>query len=132
MALLSDWERARVRELSRKVIYRLSRIKAAGTFDEHRYSSIWGEYSHHVQTGPYEGFSELLDDMVENVCEGMAETVPPHEMQLFDRLAEACGDVDGMAGITYLVEQLKDEVAARASDRDLDRYADDYRWYENL
>lgn len=132
VTLLRDWETARLDALTQKAIRRLSRLKAAGLFAEHRFTSVWGEYSHSVQTGDYEGFSNLLDDMAEDACEAVAETVPRHEMQLFDRLAEACGDVDGMPGITYLVGRLKEEVSSRASQRNLERYADDYRWFENL
>lgn len=132
VALLGEWETARLRQLAQKVIHRLSRIRAAGLFAEYSFSSVWGEYSHSVQTGDYDGFSSILDDMAEDACAAVAETVPPYEMQLFDRLAEACGEVEGMSGHTYLFERLKDEVSSRASQRNLDRYADDYRWFENL
>lgn len=132
LALLGDWERTLLHELARKVIHRLSRTKASGLFAEYRYDSVWGEYSHHVQNGDFEGFSDMLDDMAEDVCQAVAEAVPPHEMRLFDHLAEACGDTAGMAGITYLIERLKGAVAAEAAQRNLDRYAEDYRWYENL
>lgn len=132
VALLGEWERARLRELVRKVIRRLSRFSAAGLFAEYRYESLWGEYAHDVQNGPHEGFSSMLDDMAEEACEVVAETLPPHEMRLFDRLAEACGDTEGMAGVTYLIERLREEVSSAAAARNLDRYADDYRWYENL
>ena len=132
MALLGGWEIAKLDQLAEKVIRRLSRLKAAGLFAERSYASIWGEYSHYVQNGEYEGLSVLLDDMAKDACEAEAETVPRHEMQLFDRLAEVCGDVDGMSGMTYLVGRMKDEVSSRASQRNLERYADDYRWFENL
>jgi hypothetical protein len=130
VSILGGWATATLDALAQKVIRRLSRIKAAGLFEEYRYTSVWGEYSHNVQTGDHEGFSDMLDDMVENACEAVVETVPRHEIQLFDRLAEACGEVDGMSGITYLVERLKDEVSSRASRRNLTRYADDIRWFE--
>jgi len=132
VALLGDWERARLRELRRKVIHRLSRMPASGMFSEYRYESLWGEYAHDVQNGDHEDFSLMLHDMAEDACEAVAETVPPHEMRLFDRLAEACGETEGMAGISYLVGRLKEEVSSAAAARNLDRYADDYRWYENL
>ena len=132
VALLGDWERARLRELRRKVIHRLSRMPASGLFSEYRYESLWGEYAHDVQNGEYESLSPMLHDMAEEACEAVAETVPAHEMRLFDRLAEACGETEGMAGVTYLVERLKDEVSSAAAARNLDRYAEDYRWYESL
>jgi len=132
VALLGDWERARLSDLARKVIHRLSRIRAAGLFAEYQYDSIWGEYSHDIQTGPYDDFSTQLEDMVDDACEAVAEHVAPYEMQLFDRLANACGDIDGMLGTTYLVMRLKEEVSSRAANRDLERYSDDYRWFENL
>lgn len=132
VALLGLWESARIRQLAKKVIYRLSRIKPAGLFSERNYDSIWGEYSHYVQNSEYDEVLVLLDDMTSDTCEAVAKTVPSHEMQLFDRLAEACGEVEGMSGITYLIEHLKDEVSSRASARNLERYADDYRWFENL
>lgn len=132
VALLGEWERARLRELARKVIYRLSRLPAAGLWSEYRYDSLWGEFAHDVQNGHNEGFSVLLGDMAEDACEAVAETLPSHEMQLFDRLATACGDTEGMAGVTYLVERLREEVSSAAAARNLDRYAEDYRWYENL
>lgn len=131
IAVLGPWEKGTLDRLARKVVHRLSRITAAGLFAEHQYSSVWGEYSHSLQTGPYEEYSSILDDMVTDTCETIAETVPPHEMHLFDRLAAVCGADEGMSGITYLVERLKDEVSSRASLRNLDRYADDYRWFEN-
>jgi hypothetical protein len=132
LALLGEWEHARLRELRRKVIHRLSRMPASGLFSEYRYESLWGEYAHDVQNGDDEGFSLMLHDMAEDACEAVAETVPTHEMRLFDRLAEACGDIGGRTGITYLVERLKEEVSSAAAMRNLDRYAEDYRWYENL
>ena len=132
VALLGSWESARLRQLAQKVIRRLSRIEPAGLFSEYTFTSIWGEYSYYVQNGEFEGDFILLEDMAGDACEAIAKTVPSHEMQLFDRLAEACGEVEGMSGVTYLVERLKDEVSSHASARNLERYADDYRWFENL
>lgn len=132
LALLGPWEAAKLDQLAKKVVHQLSHRPAMGIFAEYRHSSLWGEYSHHVQMGYFEGVSDHLDDMAADVCETVAETVPCHEMQLFDRLAEACGEEDGMSGIIYLIEGLKDEVSSRAASRNLDRYADDYRWFENL
>lgn len=132
VALLGEWERARLRELTRKVIHRLSGLPAAGLWSEYRYDSLWGEFAHDVQNGPNEGFSALLGDMAEDACVAVVEALPSHEMQLFDRLATACGDTEGMAGVTYLVERLREEVSSAAAARNLDRYAEDYRWYENL
>lgn len=131
VALLGPWERETLKKLSRKVIHRLARLPAAGLFSEYTYTSVWGEYSHHVQNGYFERFSDLLDDLTEDACQAVAETVPAHEMRLFDRIAEARGDV-GCTGSSYLIDQLKEEVDGIASIRNLERYADDYRWYENL
>lgn len=132
LALLAPWEAARLDQLAKKVIHQLSRRPAMGIFDEYNHSSLWGEYAHHVQMGDFEGASDHLEDMAKDVCETVAETVPPHEMALFDRLADACGEVGETSAIAYLVRRLSEKVAERASRRKLWRYAEDYRWYEDL
>lgn len=132
LAILGAWETAKLDHLTQKAIRRLTSLKAAGLFSEYTYSTVWGEYSHHMQNGYFEEFSDILDDMAADACEAVAETVPAHEMQLFDRLALARGEDPGMSGIPYVVERLKDTLASRASVRNLERYADDYRWFENL
>lgn len=132
MAVLGPWEKVRMRELARKVIHRLSRLKASGLFAECSYDSVWAEYSHHVQNGDFDGFSDILDDLAAETCRAVADTVPAHEMHLFDQLAQVCGDEAGMTGHDYLVQELKDLVATKAAIRNLNRYADDYRWYDNL
>jgi hypothetical protein len=131
-AVLGPWQKVRLQQLARKAIHRLSRIGASGVFGGYSYDSVWGEYSHHIQNGEFSGFSDLLEDMAADACAAVAEAVPEHEMHLFDQLALALGEVDGMSGYEYLVQELKDLVSTKASIRDLDRYSDDYRWYENL
>ena len=96
--ILGPWEEAKLQELTRKVIHRLSRMKAAGLFSEYRHTSLWGEYSHHVQNGDFDGLSDGLDDIAADACEAVADTVPVHELHLFDQLAIADGAEAGMAG----------------------------------
>jgi len=132
LAVLGPWETAKLDQLARKVIYRLSRRPAVGLFAEYSHSSLWGEYAHHVQMGDFEGVSDHLDDLAKEICETVAEAIPPHDMALFDHLAEAYGDPSAPVGVAYLVRQLSELVSERASQRDLERYSDDYRWYENL
>lgn len=130
--ILAPWEKAKVEELTRKAIHRLSHLQAAGLFSECNYTSVWGEYSHHVQNGDFSDFSDLLDDMAADACKAVADTVPPHELHLFDQLAAAFAEENDMSGFDYLFVQLKDAVSTRASARDLERYSDEYRWYDNL
>lgn len=130
--VLGPWQKVRLQELARKAIHRLSRIGASGVFGSYSYDSIWGEYSHHVQNGDFDGVSNILDDMADDACRAVADTVPPHEMALFDHLAISLGEDDDMGGYDYLLQELKDTVEAKASVRDLERYSDDYRWYEKL
>ncbi|WP_322895656.1 MULTISPECIES: hypothetical protein [unclassified Yoonia] len=132
LSALRPWELAKLQELTRKVIFRLSRMHASGLFPEHTYESIWGEYSHHIQNGPFEGFSNLFEDLVDDVSEDIANELPEHEKHLFDEIATASGEPGDNPGLGYLYAQLKEAVSSRASARDLNRYADDYRWYENL
>lgn len=132
MALLGPWEAGKLDQLAQKVIHQLSRRQAMGLFDEYTHSSLWGEYSHHVQMGSFDGASDHLDDMAKDVCETVAGILPPHEATLFDHLAMACGEEGEAIGLDYLVRRLSEEVARRASRRNLGRYADDYLWYENL
>lgn len=131
-AALLDWQQAKLKELARKVIFRLSRIPASGIFPECEYNSIWGEYSHHVQYGYFDQVSDSFDDMAAVFCEAVAGTVPAHEVKLFDQLAAIYGEEKGMTGNTYLIEELKKAIQEHASKRDLERYAEGYRWYEKL
>ena len=131
VAVLGPWEAAKLDQLARQVIHRLSRRRAIGLFAEYTHSSLWGEYAHHVQMGAFDGVSDHLDDIAKDICETVAKAIPPHDLTLFDHLAEACGDPSAPNGTAYLVRHLFDLVSERASLRDLERYSDDYRWYEN-
>ena len=121
-----------MKELGHQATHQLTRIKASGMFAGHRYKSVWGEYSHHVQNGDYHEASDILDDMVAAVCKRIAETVPQHEIALFEKLAGILADDPQTPGIIYLSTELQEWVAERASWRNLERYSDDYNWYDNL
>ena len=127
-ALLAHWERDRLGKLTRKVINRLTRIRASGIFSGYTYRSIWGEYSHHVQTGGYDTVSDLLDDLLHDECVAVVEGIPEHELLFFTALMAARGieDEDGEASsFLYLLETLKDAISSEASARDLERYSED-------
>lgn len=69
--------------LARKTVFQLQRIKASGIYgDDFRHKTLWDEYCHEVQKGPY----ELLDDAWEmtlgRILEEVVTAVPRHEAVL--------------------------------------------------
>lgn len=128
---MENWATSHVEMLANKAVYRLTRIKAAGLFSEYNFRSVWDEYSYDAKEGPHGGFSELLHDMMHDACSAIVEKIPPHEMGLYAVLAVALEDKPQNGPVWYLEELVRDQVGTLAYERNLQRYANDYKWWED-
>lgn len=129
---LRAWFRPRLDQLAAKVIHQLQRIPATGIFEEYNFDSVWGEISHDIQNGPWGDISDACGDLVQMAIQAAANDLPAHEWPLVKRLAMLSGhDLEG-EDFEFLCEALREKVSARAAARNLERYARDYRWWENI
>jgi len=68
--------------LARKVAFKLQRIGATGVYgDDYRHKTLWDEYCHEIQEGPYE-LLETAWETVESIFNSIVEAVPPEEAVL--------------------------------------------------
>jgi hypothetical protein len=69
--------------LARKVIFRLQRIKATGIYgDDYRHKTLWDEYCHEAQEGPYDLLGSIWDATIDSTLNFVTETIPSHEAAL--------------------------------------------------
>ena len=83
-----DYARAEVRSLARRAIYRLQRIKASGIYGgEYKFKSLWDEYCHEVQNGPYEPLEGAWEDVLSKTVKEIIDSIPRETAMLLTILA---------------------------------------------
>jgi hypothetical protein len=116
-----EWPR-----LARKVVYRMQRIPASGSFSEdYRHRTLWDEYCHEVQNGPHGIMEEAWEVAVDGILAGVVDGLPPHSAAVLTIDAEAefaNGDEPGPIWRDGLIDRLRRQVSGPAADRDLDRF----------
>jgi hypothetical protein len=69
--------------LARRVIFRLQRIKATGIYgDDYRHKTLWDEYCHEVQEGPYDLLESVWGATIDVTLNSVIENIPHHEAAL--------------------------------------------------
>ena len=122
-----DYARGEVRSLTRRAIYRLQRIGASGVYGgDYRFKSLWDEYCHEVQDGPYDLVEDAWEDVLSRTVQAIIESIPRKTAVLLTILAvyESDDKNDGelvgsvwQEGIARLLrEQLADEAGSRGLD----------------
>src|SRR4051794_1514275 len=69
--------------LARRVIFRLQRIKATGIYgDDYQHRTLWDEYCHEVQEGPYEPLESAWEAAIDPILDSLIQKISPHEAVL--------------------------------------------------
>lgn len=122
-----DYARAKIRSLARRAIYRLQRLEASDIYgSDYKFKSLWDEYCHEVQDGPYDLLTGAWDDVLSKTLKVIIDGVP-REAAVFltilavgdldeDEGADLIGSVwaEGIARLLH--EQLADEAGSRGLD----------------
>jgi hypothetical protein len=117
-----EFARAELLALTRRAVHRLKRTKASGIYGEdYRYRSLWKEYCHEVQEGPYEALQSAWDDTLDTMLRELIQSAPKPTAMLLSILAaselEEQDDEATIVGTVWLdgiVQLLKDRLAEEA------------------
>lgn len=123
---------AKIDALARKVVWRLQRIRANGVYgDDRRHRTLWDEYCHEVQHGPYELLGKAWEHTVTTVLDDAVDLVPDYELVLLTVGAGwviegqelSLNDQGNIAPCHDLVRRyLSDAVRSLAGARDMSRF----------
>jgi hypothetical protein len=115
------------RSLVRRAIYRLQRVEASGIYgDDYKFKSLWDEYCHEVQNGPYmlldgawdEAITATLNELVGSLVREIAVLLTIHATGPLpeDEGADIVGTVWNEGIANMLRDQLAEEAGARSLD----------------
>jgi hypothetical protein len=69
--------------LTRRAVHQLQRIKPSGVYgDDYRHKTLWDEYCHEVQEGPYDLLDDAWDRTLRPVLRTIVDAIPRHEAAL--------------------------------------------------
>ena len=113
--------------LARRVIARLQRIEATGVYgDDFGHKTLWDEYCHEVQEGPYELLQLAWLSTVDPLLDAVVAEVPAEEAALLTIAADHYDfprDASQFApGPDLIREHLRGEIRQLAEDRDISRF----------
>ena len=116
--------------LARKVIFHLQRIDASGIYgDDYRHKTLWDEYCHEVQEGPYTLLEAAWDSSIDPLCDFVIGKIPPQEAALLTIGAtwdldrdEELGGVEIAVAPALIQQNLKRILAELAGARDMARF----------
>ena len=132
IAAIQGFATKREKHYASKAIYRLQRISSGNA---HPYGwpigSVWNAYSWDVQNGPSE-YTETIIDIVESVVEDVIGQIPAEEVTLLASALSGGQTESGSDAASSVSESITDAISTTASQRDMDRFDPEYRWYENL
>jgi hypothetical protein len=120
---------SRYAALARKVIFRLQRIEASGIYgDDDQHRTLWDEYCHEVQNGPYDMLEGAWRATVDPIFLNVIEAVPHQEAALLtvgamwnlDRDVDMKGETPVARDLIY--RSLEREAANAAMERDMSRF----------
>ncbi len=78
-----EFANERYSALTRKVVFHLQRIKASGVYgDDYRHKSLWDEYCHEVQEGPYDLLDNAWDRTLTPALSAIVDAIPRYEAAL--------------------------------------------------
>ena len=82
-AAVVEFARNAYLKLARKIIFRLQRIDASGVYgDDYCHKTLWDEYCHEVQEGPYMLLEAAWDATIDPLFDAVIESIPPKEATL--------------------------------------------------
>jgi hypothetical protein len=78
-----EFAQARYSALARKLVFQLQRIKASGVYgDDYRHKTLWDEYCHEVQEGPYNLLDHAWDRTLTPALSAIVDAIPRYEAAL--------------------------------------------------
>lgn len=128
---VSRYAHARFALHARRVIHRLQRIRATGVYgDDYRHRTLWDEYCHEIQNGPYELLEEDWGKTVSPIMFSVAQSVPDHEARLLSLAASwesddemvLAGNGDIAISRDLIAKAIEQQVRDEAAARDLSRF----------
>ena len=126
---VQEYARSTFASLARRTVFKPSRIPATGLFEDFRHKSLWDEYCHEVQEGPYLDLESSWDFTIGRVLDEVISAVPVHEQKLLTIGAKwslESEDFEGESEIPIdpglMSEHLGQLVLSLAGGRDLERF----------
>lgn len=117
-----------ITKLVRKVIYRMQRTPTAICFEDCLHKSLWDEYCHHTQEGPFDDSLESAFETTAMACiHDVIEGLPPHSAALLSIYAADALDehdqheIAGSVCCDVMRQLLKQFVDEKAGERDIQR-----------
>ena len=117
-----------ITKLVLKVIYRMQRMPTAICFEDCLHKSLWDEYCHHTQEGPFDDSLESAFETSAMVCiDDVIEGLPPHSAALLSIYAADALDehdqheIAGSICLDVMRQLLKQLVDEKAGERDIQR-----------
>jgi hypothetical protein len=113
--------------LSRKVILGLQRLKASDIYgDDYKFKTIWDEYCHDVQQGPFEALESAWDQTIDPFIDHSIGRMRPRFGVLVSIGADYEGSSPNETTVSFNHDQVSIAVRARidqaASRRRMDRF----------
>lgn len=109
---------------ARRLVHRLQRISASAIYDgDYRYRSLWDEFCHEQQNGPY--FDEAVwDETLEGLLQAEVERLTPGEFEIV--WLASVPEVEDLKTAPRVQADVRRELRAAlgalASTRDLERF----------
>jgi hypothetical protein len=113
--------------LTRKAVFQLQRIKASGVYgDDYRHKTLWDEYCHEVQEGPYDLLDDAWDKTLGPVLRAIVGAIPRHEAALLTigAIWDLDEDYETAPGVMpdLIQRNLQQMVSKMAGTRDMSRF----------
>lgn len=78
-----EFANERYSALARRAVFQLQRIKASGVYgDDYRHKTLWDEYCHEVQEGPYDLLDNAWDRTLTPALSAIVDAIPRYEAAL--------------------------------------------------
>ncbi|MBW9070622.1 hypothetical protein [Agrobacterium pusense] len=108
---------------ARRLVHRLQRISVSGIYGEvYRYRSLWDEFCHEQQNGPY--FDDVWDETLEGLLQAEVERLTPGEFEIV--WLASVPEVEDLKTAPRVQADVRQELRtvleALASTRDLERF----------
>ena len=122
-----EFANERYSALTRKVVVQLQRIKANGVYgDDYRHKTLWDEYCHEVQEGPYDLLDDAWDKTLGPVLGAIVGAIPRHEAALLTigAIWDLDEDYETAPGVMpdLIQRNLQQMVSKLAGTRDMSRF----------
>ena len=115
------------KRMARRIVAQMQRVRASGIYgDDYRHKTLWDEYCHEVQEGPYEPIETAWDQTMRGFIDALVEELPRHEATILTIGAvwelEQDESLLGSVCADSISEQLKCVLDGVASARDMSRF----------